>query len=400
MSALGASEEGQRRLLSTISAPRVIAKLRSDLANRDDAIKWVPSAGGLLRALRLRSGLTQVELAQRIGVAQSTLARWERGDRWPSATELHEICFAVGATGPEVATLTCNPSSLSPVLPTEPLTFDQATHWGRLVIWNAIEGTQPDLTELHFWQLLAGVWQRHHEWGPEGSDLLADILARLAQWYLGNDPGSGGLQKGGRVSEAATFARRALKIESGGQATLTATIVLAQTQALTHPTTNPASSLKLLAPWSNLKVAAEGDWGHDRFPPDYSAWVKRELAVYAELGGEPEAAVRISLEAQDIAKRSMRTVEARFRANDHAEMMLRLGRPQEALEVLYPTPSIAPAVLAWEFQLQAEALLGLGDTDAAIPLAANVSRLASTYRFPSLARRATNLQARIEDLER
>jgi transcriptional regulator with XRE-family HTH domain len=36
--------------------------------------------GDELRGLRKRLGLTQVELAKKVGVASNTVARWERGE--------------------------------------------------------------------------------------------------------------------------------------------------------------------------------------------------------------------------------------------------------------------------------------------------------------------------------
>ncbi|MEL6287553.1 MAG: helix-turn-helix transcriptional regulator [Pseudomonadota bacterium] len=44
-----------------------------------------------LRAFRLRFGLTQVELALRLGVSQRTISRWERGDDRPNLARQRQL---------------------------------------------------------------------------------------------------------------------------------------------------------------------------------------------------------------------------------------------------------------------------------------------------------------------
>jgi transcriptional regulator with XRE-family HTH domain len=47
-------------------------------------------SGDLIREARLRAGLTQAELGERIGQPQSVIARWERGAVTPSFETLRE----------------------------------------------------------------------------------------------------------------------------------------------------------------------------------------------------------------------------------------------------------------------------------------------------------------------
>ena len=51
-----------------------------------------------LRDLRKRVGLSQGELARRLGVDTSLISRWEKGDRQPSAQQLLDFARAVGVT--------------------------------------------------------------------------------------------------------------------------------------------------------------------------------------------------------------------------------------------------------------------------------------------------------------
>lgn len=55
-----------------------------------------PTAGDQVRDLRLRAGLTQAELARRVGTTQSAIARWERGAVSPSLRTAHRLAAACG----------------------------------------------------------------------------------------------------------------------------------------------------------------------------------------------------------------------------------------------------------------------------------------------------------------
>lgn len=52
--------------------------------------------GDLIKEARQRAGLTQVELAARLGKAQSVIARWERDDVSPSLETVRDIIRACG----------------------------------------------------------------------------------------------------------------------------------------------------------------------------------------------------------------------------------------------------------------------------------------------------------------
>ena len=54
------------------------------------------NGGALIREARLRSGLTQVELAIRMGTQQSVVARWETGAREPSLPTVRRALRAAG----------------------------------------------------------------------------------------------------------------------------------------------------------------------------------------------------------------------------------------------------------------------------------------------------------------
>jgi len=51
----------------------------------------------LLKQLRRESGVTQVELGQRLGNTQTFVSKFERGERRIDVVEFVEICEALGA---------------------------------------------------------------------------------------------------------------------------------------------------------------------------------------------------------------------------------------------------------------------------------------------------------------
>src|SRR5262249_6558631 len=79
LDALGVTPAQRALALSRIDAPRALRRLRTTPLG--DGLVAPPSAGDLLRALRLRGGWTQEQVALRVGVRQHTVTRWESGDR-------------------------------------------------------------------------------------------------------------------------------------------------------------------------------------------------------------------------------------------------------------------------------------------------------------------------------
>jgi transcriptional regulator with XRE-family HTH domain len=50
----------------------------------------------LLRRIRQEKGIRQVELAEKLGVPQSFISKYESGDRALDILELRQICKAIG----------------------------------------------------------------------------------------------------------------------------------------------------------------------------------------------------------------------------------------------------------------------------------------------------------------
>ena len=51
-----------------------------------------------IKELRLEKGLTQTQLAEKAGINQSMIARWERGEREPFASAVLKLADALECT--------------------------------------------------------------------------------------------------------------------------------------------------------------------------------------------------------------------------------------------------------------------------------------------------------------
>lgn len=58
--------------------------------------------GDNIRAARKRAGMSQRDLAEKIGVKPSAVCQWEKGDTFPSYPNLLSLSIALGATVDEM----------------------------------------------------------------------------------------------------------------------------------------------------------------------------------------------------------------------------------------------------------------------------------------------------------
>lgn len=114
--------ETGRHVPSVGALERVLAALNADPRTRARLIAETGSSQGravlahtpwgapvdlgeVLRAMRVRQGTTQAEVARAVGVRQSTLAKWEAGDALPAEESLERALTALRATPEEVEAL-------------------------------------------------------------------------------------------------------------------------------------------------------------------------------------------------------------------------------------------------------------------------------------------------------
>ena len=60
------------------------------------------SIGSFIQSLRKEEGLTQKDLGSKIGVTNSTISRWEKGDRYPDAGMYEPLSQALGVAVAEL----------------------------------------------------------------------------------------------------------------------------------------------------------------------------------------------------------------------------------------------------------------------------------------------------------
>lgn len=83
----------------TIPAKTVFAEWRKDPAyvREYEALEQEFALASAVIGARLRAGLTQAELAERMGTSQSAVARLESGSARPSVATLEKLAHATGS---------------------------------------------------------------------------------------------------------------------------------------------------------------------------------------------------------------------------------------------------------------------------------------------------------------
>lgn len=78
-------------MLDFILVPESWSQMEKSIFSKDYAVFLVH-----LKAARRKSGLTQDELAKRLGQTQSFISKCERGERRIDVVELRQFCLAIG----------------------------------------------------------------------------------------------------------------------------------------------------------------------------------------------------------------------------------------------------------------------------------------------------------------
>ncbi len=99
LDAIGADAEERVHCMALIPAPRAKKHIRMSQP------AYTPGCWEALWGLRLRSGLTLKQTAERVGIGLTSISRWERGEGWPSAEKLQMLCLALGASVEEYAAI-------------------------------------------------------------------------------------------------------------------------------------------------------------------------------------------------------------------------------------------------------------------------------------------------------
>lgn len=348
LNALDATNAQRKQALALIEAPRAVlhARAQSEQARADFVAVAGPAplAGDLLRAMRLRRGLTLTEVAQALDVRASTVSRWERSEMWPESEHLHALCFLLQAEAEEAIALLSGPFR-APALAEEPASLEEWS--GRIAhIYRGPEA----LRDLGFLALESRLWHLSAQ-QPSALHLLAQTYAYRAR----------ALMERNRFAEVDTYVERSLNLgQMGyGREEEWSWAVLASASVAYHRgrSPDPRRAARMLGEWD--------DYIHH---PLQRTWVRSERAIYLAEAGSHEAAVTLSEETIALSTDQCESIDTRFRWRDHARILALSGHYGEALRVLnttLPLIHVDAEALARHQLLEVRCLLGVGKVSEA-----------------------------------
>ena len=320
---------GFARLLDSLEAePRPRARLLhaadpqfAQFALADTALGAPVDLGAVIRAMRLRRGMTQAEVARAAGVTQATVARWESGDTVPSGATLHTVAHALGASPEEGVALVCTQGVASGMLPDAPFGSLEAMNLGF-----AARLSRGPLYEVMSLGLEAELWPRavrDARWDPALAFVAGD---RAVRYFLA-----------GRLGEAEATARRGLRLPPTPLVRLAASFCFsALLEVATHGGTDPATLAEKIAGWTAR--LPEGEASKDRL---VKPWMRWEQAL--RLGETGRADEGLALIGTDLEREGWENaaleIEVRAGRADRAERLLETYIESAALTG--PQPDIA-----------------------------------------------------------
>lgn len=315
---LNLSEPERRRLLDLLATP---AALKEIYRQGGEELPFpLPHQGDLLRALRLRRGWRQEDLAPLLGVNQTTLARWENGNMWPSSALLHQLCYLLRVHEEELAALTMGPYFLSG-RETSP------NGWGLEALEQSLIGVKRKLDNPHYYVLgdlyylsLEAQTLPLAQKSEAGRYLLVRIL----------------------LAHAAYLGERCQPVEAGR--------VGEQVLAMV-----PKEGEK----WNNLRLQGEmfytvwkypmreharrlRHWLDRRLDLDNRVWVAGQIS--SSLLSQGQVDLALNMEQGNfplIAEKGDAKAIAHWR-NGYAEFLLSAGRPAEATELFHVSELMTP----------------------------------------------------------
>jgi transcriptional regulator with XRE-family HTH domain len=362
---LGADAAQEQQAIALLDAPRAIQHVRQieEQAPSDwaEAAGALPAAGDLLRAMRLRRGWTQAQVASALGVAQGRVARWERSEDRPSQERLHALCYALGASGEELVVLASGRLRMGHPSPEED--WEAYARTCLSALWEAPEELL-DLTALagaaHLWPLAA----RHEEARFSLTYtycVYAHRLAEATRWKETND-----------------YAWRALELTRQGWldgysdhvlAILAAASAVDQGETPRHL----RQAMQTLSSWIDSVEYAV-----------HRGLLLSRMGTYLARSGQEEEALRLCRDACRLTAQVDTPWDLLLRKRDYAETLARTGRYEQALEVLEQTVALADreeAMRAVYLLDRAHCLLGLEQAEQAWEQFCTAQELVNAHRL-------------------
>lgn len=334
LDSLEATPSQKATAIRSLNAPRGIQRLRG-------LVQGEPPVGGdLLRAMRLRQGWGQDRLAKAVGVGQSTVAKWERGELWPAPETLQIVCFVLRAHEDEIASIT-----RGRFLEAQGIT---ATDYQACIdrFWIAMYYSRPELRDLLYLSLEADLWiqAERHKWAKP---LLCEVYSRHAQFLTEHE----------RFREADSISLTAMNLSfavGGAPDRFTPAVVARAKSAIQVGKSRPTRAIDLIDPWyREVKL------------PEYRAWLLVEMAIYHSMRNHRDEANELYQAACDQASLCWNADELANRRIDYAHWLVRDGRPNEALELLPEIEDPSGANKFMEAFVHGHVSLGLGRREEA-----------------------------------
>ncbi len=318
LDALDANAAQRALAFFRIKASRGIRHLRES----PSTLGAPPILGDLLKAMRLRGGWTQGEVADRVGVGRTAVVRWENGERIPRSSEIQTLCYVLQAREAELIFLTASAFSESGSTGSNRrLPWDEHAAALRQQRDQFIRGeiTLPGdlfyLTQQHKAWLLA----TEHE---AAKPLLAETLAHYSH-ELSNHR---------RWSESGAVARRALALvprqKEEPEYVLRAALMHAEASVYGGHQVTPDNGIHALQSYLTRSTI-----------PVFSAWILANLGKYHSLAGHADQGVKIVSKGLSVMDFGADGGDRFMRQLDYSGSLMRAGRFEEALDHL---PSTTP----------------------------------------------------------
>lgn len=380
LSALEVSESQKRSALHLMDAPRAARMVWQDVMKiaARTGVSAMPHGGDLLRAMRMRRGLSLEAASRHVAVTGGTLRRWEKMEVWPSLEQLHRLCFALQAHDEEIVALTVGRFSQRPRIEKTSLNALSERFHNQIKMERSIAGYDP-FYELTYLQMEADAWPLALQ-SAAGKQMLIEIYAHHAQQLSTQE----------RLTEAEGVAARALELMTGSLKMrhfwLYPVIVSARSTVFRGDCPAPERGLEMLRPW-----LADERW------PDMQAWILADMAKFIGMRGDPEVSLILAEQACQVAEKSGIDSERCQRKWDKASLLLKAGCPGEALNLLVDREPQETAVREGidVALLRTEAYLTTGDLATARDWLQRAQDDIDAYHIDYRRPRAESLAARL-----
>jgi len=346
--ALGAAPSQREQVLALVEAPRAVARMREEAQEREADLMGLaghaPTAGDLLRAMRLRQGMTLEQVAAGLGVAPRSVRRWEQSETALPLERLDDLCRLLAVTAEERVALSQQRLWLWTPEWQSPLSLEAALDQCKRLTAQMSHGDTA-LMDLRFLSLEAQLWPQAAK-NAAARRVLARAFTTHAQYLLVT----------GRSSEVQVYSDRALDLVVGKfkpedwwflPVHASGAVLAPHLGTLLRN----RRRVEYLRRWLDLT--------DDRI---WQTGLYRDMAQYASESGHFEAALGWISQAEALAER-LYPASLYLSRHVHANVLLAAGRPREAFRRL-PSPEAAEFSVHQELydaNQRVEVMRALGD---------------------------------------